>query len=157
MVKKLGFSWRVESSSRQPKAHSWLHNDYQFKVLLHLPPLSRNLLKGEFLRSKILGARVRRLGPQQWKAHPPMSHDFLIPLNIKFCSIWCRLAGTAMSNYGLQFNSLSGFRVDLVGRKTVPIKMLTAHSNSLHILRLFCTVWPQYTMWQTDRQTERSE
>ena len=41
--KKLGFSWRVESSSNKSKAHSWLHNAYQFKVLLHLPPFGRNI------------------------------------------------------------------------------------------------------------------
>ena len=40
--KELGFSWRVESDSKLSKAHSWLHNAYQFSVA-PFATISRNL------------------------------------------------------------------------------------------------------------------
>ena len=36
--KELGFSWRMESSSK-----TLLYNAYRFKILLYLPPFGRNL------------------------------------------------------------------------------------------------------------------
>ena len=40
-----------------------------------------------------------------------------------------------------------------MGSKTVPIEISSPHSysTSIHTAGLCCTVWPQYTMWQTDR------
>ena len=40
----------------------------------------------------------------------------------------------------------------------VPIEMSAPHSysTSIHTIGLACTVWPQYTTRQTDRQTDRA-
>ena len=86
---QLGFSWRVLSSSKQSKAHSWSQNAYQFKVLLHLPPFGHSL-QSEFWYLQfwqvmvVLGGR----DSHQSKVHPRL------PIYLNTIS-WI-----PMSNYG---------------------------------------------------------
>ena len=72
--KELGFSWWVESSGKHIK-HLTLQR-ISIQVLLHLPPLGRNL-KGDF-RDPNLGDESYGLGSC---ANQKRTHDFPLPRN----------------------------------------------------------------------------
>ena len=124
-----------------------LHNAYQFKVLLHLLPFGSNL-KGGVLRFPILVAMLAVGICTNRKT----THDFPMPLNIKFCSIRRRLAEIPMSNYAPHFDPRLGGQGGPMGSKMLPIEMSSSHCHATYIytIGLACTVWPQYTTRQTD-------
>ena len=131
VIEELEFSWLVECGSKQSKARTLLHNAYQFKALLHLPPFGR---KVGVLRSTIFGGggrgsvRMSGLAPIQSIAHPRLPNNcqynllrYLPPFglnsNVKLCllpQIDPRLGGGLGWNY--------------IGVANGPIEMSSLHS-----------------------------
>ena len=71
------------------------------------------------------------------------THVFPIPLNPEFCSISRRFAAIPMSSFDPPIRPpIWGVRVDLGGRKVVPIEISSPHSysTSIHTIGLYCTV-----------------
>ena len=98
-----------------------------------------------------------------WELHQSKAHPWLPNLNTKFCSICRRWAGIPKSNYGPSIRPHpiwgGGCYGWPIGSKIVPIEMSSPHSysTSIHTTGLPCTVWSQYTTWQTDdRQSNRN-
>ena len=89
------------------------------------------------------------------------AHDFPIPSNTKFCSIftvWPQFQCQVMTP---QFDPRSGFggQGGPMRSKMVPVEISSPHSHatSIHTIVLYCTVWPQNTKRQSGRrQTDRA-
>ena len=79
------------------------------------------------------------------------THDFIAPINIKFCSICCHLAGFPTSYHDTQIAHQFGGWGGPRELKMLPIEMPRPHSYSTSIdtIGLSCTIWPQYATWQT--------
>ena len=119
----------------------------QLKVLLHLLPFCCNL-NGWVLRSTILGARA--LGFVTIKS-PPTTSQYKMLLYL--------------TRLGWNSNvKLSPFQFDspfwglgwTYGSKMLPIEMSSPHSysTSIHTIGPSCTIWLQYTTWETDRPSQ---
>ena len=118
--KELEFCWQVESSSKQSKAHSWVYNTYQFKVLLHRP------LLGRYFSEKFVHHVVRRKAQVMGSKVEPIESPNSSP----------RPFGGHSGPLGVENGS---------SRNVDP----HSYSTSMHTLGLSCTVWSQYTTRQT--------
>ena len=126
----------------------WLHNAYQFKVLLHLLPFGHNL-KGEFWDPKFWGLEEWVLAG--WASHQSKAHPRL--LNTKCCSICRRLAVIPMSSYSTPQNW--GVRVDIgvengTNRNLVPTFLFDFYT---HYKPIYIAPFGHNT--QRGRQTQR--
>ena len=133
----------------------WLHNAYQFNVLLQLLPFDR-YLKGQFWDPNCVWGQCYRVGI---RTNRKPNNDFILPVSTNVCAICRCLAAIPMSSYALtQFGPPLPLPVvgycRLKWSKIVPIEMssLHSHSTSIHIIFLSCAVWPQFTTRQTDRR-----
>ena len=128
------------------------HNAYQyFKLLLHLLPFGHNLM-GKFWDPQLRWVKWRR-----WSGFAPIESP---PTTSKYLSI-------KVLHYLLPFfpiklcpqppdSSPVGGKGGPSESKMASIEMSTPHSysTSIHTIGLSCSVWSQYTTWQTTEQTQ---
>ena len=87
--KDYGFSWcwRVESSRKQLKAHSWLHNAHRCKVLIYQPPFGRNLKRSLGIPNLGPTGARRELGGRELS--PPTASQYLSLQGFaRFATLW---------------------------------------------------------------------
>ena len=108
------------------------------------------VLKRDFLRSLILGS-VSRLGITPIESPPTTSQYLSIQSFALSAAVWPQFHCQVMApQFDPHFWGMFGWTY---WSKIVPIKISSKHScsTSVHAIGLSCTVWPQYTMRQTDR------
>ena len=124
-------------------------------VLLHLAPCPQ--FEGGVWGSLIWGVRGEYSTVWALCQSNPI-HDFPVPVNRKYCSIYYHSAVNSMAKYGPQFEP-SRLGVKAWGRKWQPIEMSTLHSHSTSINTIWAnTIWAYlaHFIHNTQQTTDRT-